>query len=259
MEKVIVIAGGCGLLGKSFVKTVLDSGGTAVIADINPELGKAYAEDLKKDYPASQIYFSELNITSKESIQNMIGSVTSAYKKIDGIVNTAYPRNKNWGKKFEDVTYEDFCENTNLHMGGYFLISQQLGFFFKKQGFGNIINVASIQGVMAPKFDTYEGILFKGREMSSPIEYAAIKAAIIHMTKYMAKYFKGCNIRCNCISPGGILGGQPEEFLIRYQKYCTSKGMLSPEDLCGALLFLLSDQSQFVNGQNIIVDDGWSL
>ena len=95
--------------------------------------------------------------------------------------------------------------------------------------------------------------------MVSPIEYGAIKASIIAITRYQAKYCKGQNIRVNCISSGGILEKQPERFLKKYQENCTSKGMLDSDDLCGALLFLLSNQSQFVNGQNIIVDDGWSL
>ena len=93
----------------------------------------------------------------------------------------------------------------------------------------------------------------------SPIEYSASKAGIINMTKYLAKYFKKKNIRVNCISPGGILDNQPEAFLKKYKKDCLSKGMLDPKDLCGTLNFLLSEDSRYINGQNIIIDDGWSL
>ena len=82
---------------------------------------------------------------------------------------------------------------------------------------------------------------------------------IIAIMHYLAKYCKRRNIRVNCISPGGILDNQPESFLKKYRSSCTSKGMLDPEDLVGALLYLLSDQSRYVNGHNIIVDDGWSL
>jgi len=93
----------------------------------------------------------------------------------------------------------------------------------------------------------------------APVEYAAIKSAIVHLTKYMAQYFKGSNIRVNCISPGGILDGQPDEFLVRYKRLAATKGMLDPKDLQGTLLFLLSDMSEYINGQNIVVDDGWTL
>ncbi|WP_228703437.1 SDR family oxidoreductase [Aliarcobacter skirrowii] len=91
------------------------------------------------------------------------------------------------------------------------------------------------------------------------IEYIAIKSGLMHLTKYMAKYFKGMNIRVNALSPGGILNSQPEAFLEKYKEICLNKGMLDNNDLKGTLVYLLSDMSRYVNGQNIIVDDGFSL
>ena len=84
-------------------------------------------------------------------------------------------------------------------------------------------------------------------------------SAIIHLTRYFAQYFKGAGIRVNCLSPGGILDQQPAEFHRAYNLHCNSKGMLDPADITGALLFLLSDASQFITGQNFVVDDGWTL
>lgn len=95
--------------------------------------------------------------------------------------------------------------------------------------------------------------------MTSPIDYAVIKSGLIHLTRYMAKYFKGENIRVNAISPGGIYNNQPELFLKKYNNECSSKGMLDAHDLTGTLIFLLSDGSRYVNGQNIVVDDGFCL
>ncbi len=115
-------------------------------------------------------------------------------------------------------------------------------------------HIGSIQGVRAPKFEHY-----KDTEMTSPIEYTAMKAAVIAVTQYLSKYCKNQNIRVNSISPGGILDNQPSNFLKKYAESCNSKGMLDAEDVVGALIFLLSDQSTFINGQNIIIDDGWSL
>jgi len=92
-----------------------------------------------------------------------------------------------------------------------------------------------------------------------PVEYAAIKAAIIHLTRYMAKYLKGMNIRVNALCPGGILDKQPPAFLAAYGKNCLNKGMLDKSDLQGSLIYLLSDSSSYVNGQYIVVDDGFSL
>jgi len=247
-DKIIVIVGGVGLLGAEFAKAVADIGATSIIADLN--------EDKARDFigEKNNMDYFKLDITSKSSVLEMINYIVSKYGKIDAIVNSAYPRNKNYGRKFEDVTYEDFCENINLHLGGYFLVSQQFAEFFSKQGYGNIINISSIYGVIAPRFEVYDNT-----KMTMPVEYAAIKSALIHLTKYIAKYYKSKNIRINCISPGGIYDGQPNIFLDKYKSYSLNKGMLNKSDITGTLIFLLSDMSKYINGQNIIVDDGWTL
>ena len=95
--------------------------------------------------------------------------------------------------------------------------------------------------------------------MSSPIEYSAIKAGIISITKWLAKYSFNLGLRVNCISPGGIKNNQNELFLKRYREDCANIGMLSPNHISGTVVFLLSDQSCAINGQNFIIDDGWSL
>ncbi len=253
-NKIIIITGGAGLLGRSFVDCAARQGGIIVIADINKTAGNKFIQDLNAESLNEKGLFVEVDITSEKSIVSMIETIHKRYGRIDALVNNAYPRNTNYGRKFEDVTYDDFCQNVSMHLGGYFLISQQLSLYFKKQKYGSIINMASIYGVIAPRFSIYEN-----SAMTMPVEYAAIKSAIIHLTKYMAQYFKGSNIRVNCISPGGILDGQPDEFLVRYNRLAATKGMLDPKDLQGTLLFLLSDMSKFINGQNIVVDDGWIL
>lgn len=253
-NKVIVITGGAGLLGQEFVKAVVENKGTAIIADINEQIGLKVKDKISKEYQSSNVDFIKLDINSDESLNSVISYLDKKYGKIDAIVNNAYPRNKNYGKHFFDVKYEDFTENLNINLGGYFLTSQQFAKYFKNQGFGNIINIASIYGVVAPKFEIYENT-----PMTMPVEYAAIKAGLIHLTKYMAKYFKGMSIRVNALSPGGIFDYQPESFLNKYKETCLNKGMLDKNDLRGTLVYLLSDMSQYVNGQNIVVDDGFSL
>lgn len=252
-QKVIVVTGGAGRIGSEFIRAVAESGAVAVIADANDIAGHALAEEMTV-VKGLQAEFHPLDITSKDSAQSLIAELHEKYGRIDALVNNAYPRNSRYGRKFEDVTYADFCDNMGMHVGGYFLMSQQFGSYFRNQGHGNIINMASIYGVVAPRFEIYEDT-----PMTTPVEYAAIKSAVIHLTKYLAKYFKGSNIRVNCVSPGGILDKQPESFLAKYSEYAMSKGMLDPQDITGTLLYLLSDLSAFVNGQNIIVDDGWTL
>lgn len=253
-NKVVVITGGAGLIGQEFVKAVVEQNGIAIIADINEELGKHLKETLSKELDMENIEFVKLDITSKDSLQNCIKYVDNKYNRIDALVNNAYPRNKNYARHFFDVEYEDFVENLGLNLGGYFTTSQQFSKYFQTQGYGNIINISSIYGVIAPKFEVYDNTL-----MTMPVEYAAIKSGLIHLTKYMAKYFKGMNIKVNAISPGGIFDNQPETFLNAYNNQCLNKGMLDKSDLKGTLLYLLSDMSRYVNGQNIVVDDGFSL
>lgn len=253
-DKVIVITGGAGLIGKEFVKAVVENGGIAIIADINEEIGLKVKEELSKELNTINIDFVKLDITSKESLHKCIKYLDGKYGKIDALVNNAYPRNKNYGRHFFDVEYSDFVENTGLNLGGYFTTSQQFAHYFKNQGYGNIVNISSIYGVIAPKFEVYENT-----HMTMPVEYAAIKAGLIHLTKYMAKYFKGMNIKVNTLSPGGILNNQPQEFLAKYKEQCLNKGMLDQSDMKGTLVYLLSDMSKYVNGQNIVVDDGFCL
>lgn len=253
-NQVIVITGGAGLIGQEFVKAVVEQNGIAIIADINEEVGKQVKETLSKELGTEDIDFVKLDIISKDSLQNCINHLSNKYNRIDALVNNAYPRNKNYARHFFDVEYEDFVENLGLNLGGYFTTSQQFAEYFHTQGYGNIINISSIYGVIAPKFEVYDNTA-----MTMPVEYAAIKAGLIHLTKYMAKYFKGMNIKVNTLSPGGIFDNQPESFLEKYRDECSSKGMLDKSDLKGTLVYLLSDMSRYVNGQNIVVDDGFSL
>lgn len=253
-DKVIVITGGAGLIGQEFVRAVTEQHGIAIIADINEEVGWQVKEKLSDELHSAHVDFVRLDMTSKESVIAMIDELHGRYGRVDALVNNAYPRNKNYGRHFFDVEYSDFCENLGLNLGGYFLASQQMARYFQKQGHGNIVNISSIYGVVAPKFEIYDNT-----KMTMPVEYAAIKSAIVHLTKYMAKYFKGMNIRVNALSPGGIFDHQPAPFLEAYRQQCLNKGMLDKSDLCGTLVYLLSDMSVYLNGQNLIVDDGFSL
>lgn len=252
-KKVIVITGACGLLGQAFARSVVKNNATVIVADIHQQKCIKLVNELNAQKPNCADHVL-MDINNKASIVEAIKSVNVKHQKIDALVNNAYPRNDNYGRDFFDVEYNDFCDNVNLNLGGYFLSSQQFAQYFIKQGFGNIVNIASIYGVVAPNFELYQNT-----PMTMPVEYAAIKSALIHLTKYMATYFKGKNIRVNTLSPGGIFDNQSEVFLAKYKACTLNKGMLNPDDLCGSLIYLLSDNSHYVNGQNIIVDDGFTL
>ena len=253
-DKVVVVAGGAGLLGSNFIRGIVNNGGIAVIAEINPEIGLKRRDEIRQELATDKVAFHELNINNKESVIKLIEDIHAEYGKIDALVNSAYPKNKNYGRLFEDIAYEDFSEMMTLHIAGYFLTMQQFSIYFMKQGYGNIVNMSSIYGVIPPKFEIYKDVSF-----SNPLEYAAIKAALVHMSKFITKYLKGKNIRINCISPGGIFDKQPDAFTSKYNDLCLNKGMLDPDDITGTLIFLLSDASKYINGQNIIIDDGFTL
>lgn len=251
--KVVVVTGGGGFLGRTFCEAIAEAGGTVIVADSDDKHARPFAEELNQRYEQRAV-FMKVDITSDSSLQALIESVHNEFGYIDALVNNAYPRNKHYGQPFEEVTYHDFVENVGMHVGGYFLASKHFLNYFSERKQGNIINLASIYGVIAPRFELYEGL-----PKTMPVEYAVIKSGVIHLTKYITRYFKGKNIRCNAISPGGIYHNEPEAFVDRYKAYANNKGMLDSRDLSGTLVFLLSDASQYVNGQNIVVDDGWSL
>lgn len=251
--KVIVVTGGAGLLGREFVRAIAEQNAVIVVADINVKAASSVAQDIAASHPG-KAQAEMLDITDKTSVCSLIDRVKARYGRIDAVVNNAYPRNHSYGRKLEEVTYADFCQNISLHLGGYFLVAQQFSLFFRKQGGGNIVNMASIYGALAPRFEIYADT-----RMTMPVEYAAIKSGVIQLTRYFAQYFKADQIRVNCLSPGGILDKQPESFLASYKAFCGAKGMLEPTDLTGALLFLLSDGSRYMTGQNVVVDDGFTL
>jgi len=254
-NKVTVITGGAGLLGRAFAAAIAKAKGYAVIADVDETSARKAADTIAKETGLGERLLAvAMDITDERSIENAIEKIAADTGRIDALVNNAYPRNANYGRPFFEVTYGDFVENVGLNLGGYFLTSQRFARYFRKRGEGNIVNISSIYGVIAPRFEIYDDT-----PMTMPVEYAAIKSALIHLTRYMAKYFKGTGIRVNALSPGGILDRQPERFVEAYNAHCCKKGMLRPEDICGTLVYLLGDQSRHVTGQNIVVDDGFTL
>lgn len=250
-NKVILVVGAGGLLGREIVHAVVREGGRVIAADVNADLVKPLADELGQD----SVLPVRIDIIDKASIEQVFAIAEETWQQVTGAVNTAYPRNKNYGRKALDVTYEDFCENVSLHLGGYFLFMQQCALYSKKRDAEfSLVNMSSIYGSIAPKFDVYDNT-----DMTMPVEYAAIKSAVQHTTNYYNAYMKGSRFRANCVSPGGIEANQPVEFLASYRSKCCRKGMLDSTDVTGCIVFLLSGMSEFIFGQNILIDDGFSI
>ncbi len=240
--KNILILGGSGRIGSQITKSLTTKG------------YQIYVMDKKKNKTLTNDKIILCDISKIKLFNRKFDFLIKKIKKLDAVINLSYLKNKNWGKKFLKLKQNDVKENLFLQLGTTILTSQKIIDFFLKQKQGNLILFSSIQGVSAPKFSHYDNT-----NMSSPIEYSASKAGIINITKYLAKFCKGSRIKINCISPGGILDKQPRNFIKKYKESCLSKGLMDSQDLNGIVEFLISDKSNFINGQNIIIDDGWSL
>lgn len=250
-NKTILIAGAGGLLGSHLVPAILAQGGKVIASDINQEMMAKRLVKLGVDIKHKHLTLAGLDVTSEKSVKSFF----SEHVEIDGAVNTTYPRNKTYGKHFFDVSLDSFNDNLSLHLGSAFLFTQQCASYFKKHETPfSLVNISSIYGVVAPKFEIYDNT-----SMTMPVEYAAIKSAIQHLSKYAATYIHDSRFRVNCVSPGGISDHQPEPFLNAYKAQTHGAGMLEASEVIGSILFLLSDNARFLTGQNIIIDDGFSL
>jgi len=238
-DKIIIVTGGSGLLGKEIIKDLEAKGATAINADIN------VATDLEK-------HILTVDITSEESIMKAIKVVTDFYGKIDGLVNNAYPRTKDWGTKFEDITYESWQKNVDIQMNTTFLFIQKIMPELLKTK-GAIVNMTSIYGVVGNDLTIYENT-----SINTAAPYSAIKGGVINFTRYLASYYGRQGVRVNCVSPGGIFDNQHETFVANYEKKVPMGRMGNPDDIAPAVSFLLSDEAKYITGQNLIVDGGWT-
>jgi len=238
--KTAVVVGGSGLIGREIAAGLLQQGAKVYIADVARPKHRGLS--LKTGFAA-------MDITSEKSIVESFRTM----KNIDILINCAYPRTMDWGNKLEDVQFDSWKKNMNDHLGGYFLCCRAGAAVMKKRKKGSIVNIASIYGMVAPDFSIYEGTT-----ITMPVAYAAIKSGLLGLTKYLSTYYARYNIRVNAVSPGGILDGQPASLVKKYSAKTPLGRMGNPQDIVGAVLYLASDASSYVTGQNIPVDGGWT-
>lgn len=239
-NKIIIVTGGSGLLGSEILFQLKKQGACA----INFEINCITNDDLTE---------IQCDITNPESINDAIILILKKYNRIDGLVNNAYPRTNDWGNKFEDIETESWKLNVDMQMNSIFYLSQKILEIMKEQKFGSIINMASIYGVVGPDFSVYENTA-----MTMPAAYSAIKGGVINFTRYLSSYYGKYNIRINCISPGGIYNNQSELFVKNYERKVPMNRMGKASDIAPAVCFMLSDESSYITGQNLIIDGGWT-
>ena len=251
-NKTILIAGAGGLLGSHLVPEILNQGAKVIAVDIDLDAMTQRLLNTGVDVQHPNIKLQVLDVINEQAVKTFFQQNDL---NIDGAVNTTYPRNKTYGAHFFDVTLESFNENLSMHLGSMFLFTQQCAKYFKaNQNPFSLVNISSIYGVIAPKFEIYDKT-----SMTMPVEYSSIKSSLLYLNKYVVAYINDSKYRINAISPGGVFDNQPLPFLDAYKSNTHGAGMLDVSQITGAILFLISDQSTFITGQNIIIDDGFSL
>lgn len=240
-DKVIIVTGGSGLIGRYIVSHLKQNNAIVLNADISVET----------NIEEGTIY---CDISSEESIRTVVSAVIKHYGRIDGLVNNAYPRTKDWGELFENIPLESWRKNVDMQLNSTFVFCQLVLEQMRKQESGSVVNIGSIYGVVGNDFTIYEG--YGG---TSPAAYAAIKGGVINFTKYLASYYGKYNVRVNCVSPGGIKDNQHPLFIEKYEQKSPLKRLGKAEEIAPSVTFLLSDEASFITGHNLMVDGGWTI
>ncbi|WP_010182301.1 SDR family oxidoreductase [Aquimarina agarilytica] len=239
-DKVIILTGAKGLLGKETQVSLKKSG------------AKVVAVDIFEDEMNNILTF---DVTKEKEIDKLISFTMNEYGRIDGLVNLAYPRTEDWGERFENIKLSSWRENIDMQLNMVFYVCQKVLEIMKTQQSGSIVNIGSIYGVVGNDFSIYEDY-----DGTSPAAYSAIKGGIINFTRYLASYYGKFNIRVNSLSPGGILyeNQQHPSFIEKYSKKSLLGRLGRPEEIAWPTVFLLSEEASFITGHNLMVDGGWT-
>lgn len=251
--KIAVVTGGAGFLGKQYCRALAEYGATVVVADIDKEKCAAIAGEISKGAVGLSV-----NLSREESVCDWAKTICGRFGTVDVLINNAAVKSPNFFAPLEGFPLRDWNQVIAVNITGAFLAIREIGGCMAKRGKGSIVNVSSIYGVVGPDQRIYEGSWYEeqGGAINTPIVYTASKGALIAMTKYLAAYWGPKGIRTNTLTPGGVKAGQNNIFHEKYSNRVPLGRMAVPEDLIGALIFLASDASSYVNGQNIIVDGG---
>ena len=261
--KTVLITGAGGLLGPKHAEAVIEHGARAIITDHHPERAIQKAEQLNEKYGRECAIPFFMDVTDKQSIQNVVDKLD----RIDVLINNAAkdPKVKKEAgltpdSRFETMTEEYWNEGVDAALNGTFYCSQVVANKMLENGGGVILNIASDLGVIAPDQRLYrkEGIP-EERQNVKPITYSAAKWAIVGMTKYLAVYFATRNIRVNCLSPTAVFNDHPEEFVEKLTNIIPMNRMSHIDEYKGSIVFMCSDASSYMTGENLVIDGGKSI
>lgn len=251
-EKIAVVTGGYGHLGSAMVEVLNKYGAKVIVA------GRSEDKFDVRFGNQENIYFEYCDILQNDSFKNLYANIHHQFGKIDIVVNNAHTAK---GKDQEQMNDEEWNYTLEGVLGTIHKSIREIIPYMKGQRFGKIINISSMYGIVSPDFRLYEGDSLE--KYTNPPHYGAAKAGLIQLTKYYAVYLGKYNIQVNAISPGPFpkmsIQKESPDFIMRLASRNPLGKIGKPEDLGGALLLLSSEGSDFITGQNIIVDGGWTI
>lgn len=264
-NKVAIVTGACGLIGREHCRALLGAGATLAAVDLSQERLDTLVTELRAELgPDSTVVGIATDITDPASVELLRDRVIAELDTIDVLVNNAAindmfesPAAAGEQSKFEHYPLDLWRKSLDVNVTGTFLCAQILGTVMARQGHGSIINVASTYGVVAPDQSLYrrpDGT----QAFFKTAAYPVTKGAVISFTRFLAAYWGASGVRVNTLSPGGVENGQEEYFIRNYSERTPLRRMAQPTDYRGALVFLASDASSYMTGANLIVDGGWT-
>jgi NAD(P)-dependent dehydrogenase (short-subunit alcohol dehydrogenase family) len=263
-NKVCVITGGAGMLGEQFAVALLEAGGIVYILDINESLVKMKAEELNKLY-GPKCFGIVADITNERSISDACSFILQRSHSVDVLINNAAnnPKvEKNETINFSQLGYfplEQWNKDIAVGLTGAFVCSKIFGTEMEKRNYGVIINISSDLGIIAPDQRLYEiEGLSENQQPKKPVSYSVVKHGLIGLTKYLATYWANKGIRVNSLCPGGVFVDQPDDFVQKISKLIPMGRMAIKSEYQKAIVFLASNASSYMTGQNLIIDGGRS-
>lgn len=262
--RVTVLTGGAGLLGREYAVTLAEAGAHVVIADINVQAARKLAVEVT-EHSGIEARGVETDVSSKSSVQTMVEQTLAAFGQVDILINNVALDPKFDVKHaaehvnaFENYPLDLWNQGLAVNLTGMFLCAQAVGQPMLAQGKGVIVNVSSTYGLVGPDQRLYKRDDPAAPKVYKPVVYSVTKSAVLGLTRYLATYWAGKNIRINALTPGGVFNDHDPGFVERYS-YRTPLGrMADRSEYCGALLFLVSDASSYMTGANLVVDGGWT-
>jgi NAD(P)-dependent dehydrogenase (short-subunit alcohol dehydrogenase family) len=262
--RVAIITGGAGLLGYQHAVTIAGLGGIPVLLDINDEALATNAARLAEE-TGCQAPSYVVDITELQALEAVGQQLLAEHGRVDILINNAArnPKVESAGDKdfsrLEHFPWEQWQLDLNVGLGGAFNCAKIFGAQMARQGRGVIVNIASDLGVIAPDQRLYR---IEGREAEQqpvkPVTYSVVKHGLIGLTKYLATYWCEQGVRCNALSPGGVYAGQNDVFVSKLTQLIPLGRMAEADEYRGAIAFLCSDASTYMNGTNLVMDGGRS-